>query len=207
MVNDVPVAVGTLRRIGEMLVDVHGQRESYSLLQPAYQLELLDAYGRLTDLRNRYAERADRVRELRARFKALSDAKATRQRELSLARFEREDLDAARLTPNELPSLAKERERLVHAQSLAQFTSGVAARLVDDDGAVSEVLGRLIKESHKWASFDAKLAEVSRRLGAVRPEVEDLALASALLVEARRALRLHRLDRVRQLDGDERRER
>ncbi|MFM8271175.1 MAG: DNA repair protein RecN [Gemmata sp.] len=175
LVNDVPVAVGTLRRIGEMLVDVHGQRESYSLLQPAYQLELLDAYGRLTDLRNRYAERADRVRELRARFKALSDAKATRQRELSLARFEREDLDAARLTPNELPSLAKERERLVHAQSLAQFTSGVAARLVDDDGAVSEVLGRLIKESHKWASFDAKLAEVSRRLGALRPEVEDLA--------------------------------
>lgn len=175
LVNDVPVAVATLRRIGEMLVDVHGQRESYSLLQPAYQLELLDAFGRLTDLRKRYTERADRVRELRAQFKTLADAKQARQRELALVRFEREDLDNAKLAPGELPALVKERERLVHAQSLAQFTSGVAARLVDADGAVSEVLGRLIKEAHKWSAFDPKLAEVSQRLDALRPEVEDLA--------------------------------
>ncbi|MBP3955707.1 DNA repair protein RecN [Gemmata sp. G18] len=175
LVNDVPVAVSTLRRIGEMLVDVHGQRESYSLLQPAYQLELLDAFGKLTDLRKKYTEKADRVRELRAQFKGLSEVKQARQRELALVRFEREDLDNAKLTPNELPSLVKERERLIHAQSLAKFTSGVAARLSDDDGAVAEVLGRLLKESLKWSSFDPKLAEVSQRLDALRPEIEDLA--------------------------------
>jgi DNA repair protein RecN (Recombination protein N) len=175
LVNDLPVAVATLKRIGEMLVDVHGQRESYSLLQPAYQLELLDAFGKLTDLRAKYGAKADRVRALRRQFKELSDAKATRQRELSLVRFEREDLDNAKLTPGELPALTKERERLVHAQSLAQFTSGVYARLVDDDGAVSEVLAKLVKDSHRWASFDPKLAEVSQRLDALRPEIEDLA--------------------------------
>ncbi|MDY3552532.1 DNA repair protein RecN [Gemmata sp. JC717] len=175
LVNDVPVAVSTLRRIGEMLVDVHGQRESYSLLQPAYQLELLDAFGRLTDLRKKYLEKAEKVRELRSQFKNLADARAARQRELALVRFEREDLNAAKLAPGELPALVKERERLVHAQSLAQFTSGVAARLVDNDGAVSEVVSRLIKEAHKWASFDPKLAEVSERLNALRPEIDDLA--------------------------------
>src|SRR5207253_397826 len=63
LVNETPVAVGTLRRIGEMLVDVHGQRESYSLLQPAYQLELLDAFGRLNDLRQRYVTAAETVRD------------------------------------------------------------------------------------------------------------------------------------------------
>ena len=46
-VNDQPVAVATLKQIGELLVDVHGQRESQSLLQPAYQLQLLDAFGEL----------------------------------------------------------------------------------------------------------------------------------------------------------------
>lgn len=175
LVNDMPVAVSTLRRIGEMLVDIHGQRESYSLLQPAYQLELLDAFGKLIDLRAKYVAKAERVRALRVQFKMLSDAKASRQRELSLVRFEREDLDNAKLMPGELPALVKERERLVHAQSLALFTSGVYARLVDDEGAVSEVLGKLIKDSHRWASFDAKLAEVSQRLEALRPEIEDLA--------------------------------
>src|SRR4051794_3122809 len=36
-VNEQPVAVGTLRRLGAALVDIHGQRESQSLLQPVYQ--------------------------------------------------------------------------------------------------------------------------------------------------------------------------
>src|SRR5262249_51961439 len=107
LVNDVPVAVATLRRIGEMLVDVHGQRESYSLLQPAYQLELLDAFGKLTDQRTKYISKADRVRQLRRQFKELADARQTRQRELALVRFEREDLDNAKLTPGELPALTK----------------------------------------------------------------------------------------------------
>jgi DNA repair protein RecN (Recombination protein N) len=175
LVNDVPVAVATLRRIGEMLVDVHGQRESYSLLQPAYQLDLLDAFGRLTDHRKRYAAAADRVRELRRSFRTLSEARQARQRELSLVRFERDDLDAAKLVPGELPALVKERETLVHAQSLAQFTGGVAARLADDDGAVVDVVARLVKEANRWAALDPKLAEVAARLEALRPEVEDLA--------------------------------
>ncbi|VTU00458.1 dna repair protein : DNA repair protein RecN OS=Isosphaera pallida (strain ATCC 43644 / DSM 9630 / IS1B) GN=Isop_2126 PE=3 SV=1: SMC_N [Gemmataceae bacterium] len=175
LVNDTPVAVATLRRIGEMLVDVHGQRESYSLLQPAYQLELLDAFGRLGDLRKKYDAAAETVRGLRKKFKDLSDARANRQRELSLVRFEREDLDNAKLQPNELPALGKERDTLVHAQSLAQFTGTVAARLGDDDGAVSQVLGRLIKEANRWAGLDPKLKEVSERLDALRPEVDDLA--------------------------------
>ncbi len=175
LVNDIPVAVATLKRIGEMLVDVHGQRESYSLLQPAYQLELLDAFGKLGDQRKKYDVAADVVRGLRRKFKELSDARATRQRELSLVRFEREDIDNAKLQPNELPALSKERDTLVHAQSLAQFTGTVAARMSDDDGAVSEVLGKLIKEANRWANLDPKLEEVSKRLEALRPEVDDLA--------------------------------
>src|SRR5439155_26525296 len=62
-----------------------------------------------------------------------------------------------------------------HAQSLAQFAGTVAARLADDDGAVGEVLGRLIKDANRWAALDPKLEEVANRLEALRPEVEDLA--------------------------------
>lgn len=175
LVNDMPVAVATLKRLGELLVDVHGQRESYSLLQPAYQLELLDAYGRLGDLRKRYREAAEAVRDLRRAHEQLAAARATRQRELALVRFEREELDAARLVPGELEALTQERDRLIHAQSLAQFAGTVAARLTDDDGAVDEILGRLLKDAHRWAALDPRLHDVHRRLEALRPEVQDLA--------------------------------
>jgi DNA repair protein RecN (Recombination protein N) len=118
---------------------------------------------------------AERVRGLRRRYRELSEARQTRQRELSLVRFEREDLDSAKLSPGELPALAKERETLVHAQSLAQFTGTVAARLADDDNAVTDILGRLLKDAHRWAGLDPRLQDVANRLESLRPEIDDLA--------------------------------
>lgn len=199
-VNDVPVAVATLRKLGEMLVDVHGQRESYSLLEPAYQLELLDAFGKLLPLRVKYVAAADRLRELRQTARQLEADRQTRQRELALVRFEREDLDRANLSPGELPALQKERDRLVHARSLTQFASNVAARLADDDGAVSETLGRLIKEGGRWTGFDEDIAKVAARLEALRPEVDDLAETCRDLAERFEADPA-RLDEVEQRIG------
>jgi len=175
LANDTPVAVATLRKLGEMLVDVHGQRESHSLLEPGYQLELLDAFGKLLPLRAKYVAAAVTLRTLRQSARELEADRQTRQRELALVRFEREDLDRAALSPGELPALQKERDRLVHARSLAQFASNVAARLADDDGAVSESLGKLIKEGGRWSAFDEDIATVAARLEALRPEVDDLA--------------------------------
>src|SRR5271166_4497412 len=88
-VNDQPAAVATLRQLGGLLVDVHGQRESESLLQPAYQLELLDAFGRLERQRDVYLELAEKVRNLRRRLAELAARREQRQRELSLIQFER----------------------------------------------------------------------------------------------------------------------
>src|SRR5262249_15091644 len=67
-VNEQPVAVATLRQLGVLLVDVHGQRESLSLLQPAYQLQLLDAFGNLEPLRRNYQTQAETIRKLHHRY-------------------------------------------------------------------------------------------------------------------------------------------
>jgi DNA repair protein RecN (Recombination protein N) len=174
-VNDTPVSVTLLRKLGELLVDVHGQRESHSLLEPSYQVQLLDAFGKLADLRRAYDEKAVRVRELRRRRAELFARQEARQRELSLIRFEREELTAARLKPGEQAALVLERDRLTHAQDLQAFTAGAAGRLYDEDGSVVEQLGKLLKEAQHWANIDPDLSEVANRLEALAPEVRDIA--------------------------------
>src|SRR6266404_6887378 len=79
-INDQPVTLATLKQLGGLLVDIHGQRENVSLLQPAYQLRLLDDYGHLENPRQEYLTRAERVRQLRRRFAELSAAAQQRQR-------------------------------------------------------------------------------------------------------------------------------
>lgn len=174
-VNDQPIAVGTLRELGAALVDVHGQRESHSLLQPAYQLELLDAYGQLHPLRLAYVTTADQVRQLRRQYQTLAEAQQQRHRELALLRFEREELDQAALKPGELAELGRERERLAHTQALQTFAAEGCARLYDEEGSVVEQLGKLQREAESWATVDPAVEEVARRLQGLASEVQDVA--------------------------------
>jgi DNA repair protein RecN (Recombination protein N) len=182
-VNDQPVAVGTLRRLGAALVDIHDQRESQSLLQPAHQLQLLDAYGHLDAQRQAYAALAGQVHDLRRRHAELTGQRQQRQRELALVRFEREELDGAALKPGELAVLVQERERLAHAQSLLEFAAAGCGRLYDEEGSVVEQLGKLHREAHSWAAHDPALTEVADRLGGLVSEVQDVAQALRALQE------------------------
>jgi DNA repair protein RecN (Recombination protein N) len=174
-VNEQPVAVATLKQIGNLLVDIHGQRESQLLLDPAYQLQLLDAYGRLEAPRQRYLDAASRVRDLRRRFTALSAELQQRQRELSLVRFEREELDAANLEPGELADLQQQRERLANAQDLQAFAGRGCADLYDEEGSVIERVGKIQREAESWARLDPELEEVVRRLEALQSDIQDVA--------------------------------
>jgi DNA repair protein RecN (Recombination protein N) len=174
-VNELPVAVGTLRQLGAVLVDIHGQHENQSLLEPAQQLRFLDAFGNLDEQRTHYVERAEKVRELRRRHATLLADRHRRQRELALVRFEREELDKADLRPGELAELLRERERLAHAQALQSFAADGCARLYDEEGSVVEHLGKLLREAQGWVAVEPGLAEVVRRLEGLRTETQDLA--------------------------------
>src|SRR5215469_13110728 len=173
--NDRPVVLATLKQIGNLLVDIHGQRETESLLHPAYQLQLLDAYGHLDVPRRKYLTLAERVRELRRQQHTLSAERQQRQRELALLRFERDELDEANLEPGEIAELTRERERLAHAQNLQTFATMASGELYDEEGSLVERLGKLQREAHSWAALDPSLEEVVRRLEEVHAEVQDLA--------------------------------
>ncbi len=174
-VNDQPVAVATLKQIGELLVDIHGQRESESLLEPAYQLRLLDAYGRLETPRKTYLELAAQLRELRQRYRTLSAQRQQRQRELALLRFERDELDQAKLEPGELGDLTRERERLMNAQGLQEFASHSYRTLYEDDDSAIDRLGKAQREAERWAALDPDLEELVKRLEAAHSEIQDVA--------------------------------
>jgi DNA repair protein RecN (Recombination protein N) len=182
-VNEQPVAVATLRLLGAILVDVHGQRENQSLLQPAQQLNFLDAFGGLEPQRQNYTSLAEMVRELRGRHAALVADRLRRQRELALLRFERQELDRAAIRPGELGELIRERERLAHVQALQAFATTGCARLYDDEGSIVEHLGKLLREAQGWTALEPALGEVVRRVEGMRAETQDLAETLRVLAQ------------------------
>src|SRR4051812_19214493 len=63
--NDQPVTLATVKSLAGILVDIHGQRDSQALLDPAQQLRMLDSFGNLDKIRTSYEETLRQTKELR----------------------------------------------------------------------------------------------------------------------------------------------
>src|SRR6059036_2921427 len=177
-VNDAAVTVGLLERLGDHLVEVHGQHEHQRLLEPARQLELLDRFADTEELRERVAGLVATFRAARAEAERMRAAERDRAQREDLLRFQLSELDGARLRPGEEEELRQERRRRQHADKLTAGLADVAALLDDDrDSAtarlhrVARVLGDLARLDPAFAAPQAQLEEVRAAVRGLRDSV------------------------------------
>jgi DNA repair protein RecN (Recombination protein N) len=178
-VNDSPVTVGLLERLGDELVEVHGQHEHQRLLEPAHQLDLLDRFAGTEAAGAEVARWFERYRAGRAEVDRLRAAERDRAQREDLLRFQLSELEAADIRPGEEEELRTERRRLQHAERFAKSLAEAAALLVEDPEAAS---GRV-----------ARAARLLRDLGRIDPAfgspADLLDTAAAQLEEALLVLR------------------
>jgi DNA repair protein RecN (Recombination protein N) len=128
-VNDQPVSVGLLRRLGDALVEVHGQFESHGLLDADTHRGVLDAFGGLPE----------RARTVRAAWDAWRDARTRRheaEADMARARAEEEqlravheDLTALAVRPGEEAELARARAVMMHGEKLLEAMNAAMGHL------------------------------------------------------------------------------
>lgn len=176
-VNDSPVTVALLERLGDHLVEVHGQHEHHRLLEPARQLDLLDRFAETEALR-------ERVSVLFAKHRsALADVERTRaadrdraQRE-DLLRFQVSELDAARLRPGEEEELRADRLRLQHAERFATGLAEVAAVLAEEEPSAVGRLARARRVVGDLARLDPAFTAPGESLEAAEAHIEEALVA------------------------------
>ncbi|MBI2016371.1 MAG: AAA family ATPase, partial [Candidatus Rokubacteria bacterium] len=171
--NDSPVTVGLLERLGDHLVEVHGQHEHQRLLEPARQLELLDRFADAEELRERVAGLHAKHREARAALERTRAAERDRAQREDLLRFQLSELDAARLRPGEEEELRAERRRLQHAGKLQAGLAEAAALLdAERDSALARI-DRAARALQDLGRIDPAYAAPVEALEGGRAQLED----------------------------------
>ena len=148
-----------LEELGGTLVDIHGQHEQQSLLATAKQLDALDAFGRLLELRGRYEQTYQRWKELRAQLDASQNDNVDRTRLEDMLRFQAQEIEQAGLLPDEDERLQNERRRLVHAYRLKELAHGAYVELQTDEQAVLARLGRIGRTLAELAQTDPAMGD------------------------------------------------
>ncbi|MFV3128291.1 DNA repair protein RecN [Niveispirillum sp. KHB5.9] len=134
-VNDQPVGVTLLRRLGETLVEVHGQFDTHGLLDPRTHRDLLDDYAQLSVQGQKVAASWRAWRQVeQARLTAAADATRARAEEDYL-RHAVEELDQLSPEEGEETKLAEQRTVLQHREKLIDSLTQASTELSGERGA------------------------------------------------------------------------
>jgi len=165
-VNGRTVGVSLLKEIGAFLIDIHGQAEHLSLLDPRAHLGLLDRYAEVAKPLTEYRQTYHALMNLRNELSEIRKAQADADRRLEMLTYQAEEIEAARLKPGEDEELKQERDRLANAESLAQNAQEALALLEEgspDTPAATDLVGQAAQALAALAKIDAGQNELSNQ--------------------------------------------
>ncbi len=135
-INQSQIPLSVLKKIGDEILDIHGQHQHQSLLNPEKHLELLDGFGGLTKDREEFSSI---FREYTTKLKELGRLKeeSRRRRErMDFLMFQKKEIELAHLSPGEDLELERERDILENFEKLVTNLGNVYASLYEDDESV-----------------------------------------------------------------------
>lgn len=175
-VNNSPVTLQVLKRIGELLVDMHGPHDHQSLLSADFQLNVLDAFGRLEKELAAYRAEYACQQALLARRQALTVGDADVARQVDLLAFQVRELETAALREEEEAEISREQNVLGNAQAILQWAEEIRQVLTEaEESAFNRLavaqqaldkLAALVPSAADWKSQTRTLAEQIQELSA-----------------------------------------
>ena len=175
LVNGSLVTGAALRETCGALVDLHGQHEHQLLLDPASHLESVDAFGGLSELRRRTADRFAEWQRIRAERERLSSHEREKAARADFIRFQLGEIDGVSPKPGEDDELTATRQVLANADKLQRLCAEAYTALYEGDDAALPALGTVWRKVGDLAALDTSFNPYLDARDAVKSQLEDLA--------------------------------
>ncbi|MSU36679.1 MAG: DNA repair protein RecN [Pedosphaera sp.] len=153
-INGSPTNLTTLASLGAWLVDLHGPHDHQSLLQPARQLEILDAFGGLEAKREMFVDWTRRRSRVTAEKGTLVVDEATYARQLDLVRFQVREIVEAKLRADEEAEIGSEHLRTSNAARLLELSQAARNALSEGEETVLTAFGIVGRALQDLARID-----------------------------------------------------
>ena len=158
-INNSLVTLSALNEIGKRLVDIHGQHQHQTLLYPENHIDIIDAYGKLLEKRNRLGQDFFTYHERKKELEKLSTDERERAQREDLVRFQMKEIDEADLKEEKDSKLKEEKNILLNSELLFENTRECYDLIYSSEGSVIEKLGKIIQTFHKMAGIDPALKD------------------------------------------------
>lgn len=173
-INDTPCTATMLRRIGSLLVDLHGQHDHQQLLDTASHAPLLDGFGSLGAEKARYSETLQECRRLRRQIDERQESAALAAERREFLEFQYRELDTAGLSAGEEEELDAEITLLENAETLFALSGELAQALYEAEGSAFSQLSGAAHSLEKLAAIDPSFEAALDELRGAATTIEEL---------------------------------
>ena len=175
-INGALATAGALKDLSNRLIELHGQHEHQTLLDPSTHLGVIDAFGRLDALVAPTAAAFDAMRASEEEVARIRAAARDRESRLDLVTFQSGELDRAALKDaGEDVELASLRQVLVSADRVERLCAESYASLYESDDAILAGLGGVWRRVAELAELDPQFKPYLEARDGIKSQLEDLA--------------------------------
>lgn len=174
-VNDTPVTLQVLKRISELLVDLHSQFDTSNLKNQQFIYEVVDALGHHEILLKEYQTAYKKQRKLLQEINELEENIHKNQQESDYFQFLYEELENANLIEKEEEALEEDIKKLENVEEILQRHSFTDSLLNEEEQGAIALLKKALAEIDKLQTLNKSYEEIYERFNSCFIELEDIA--------------------------------
>ena len=173
-INCSPVTLNTLKKVGKLLVDLHGPHDHHSLFSSERQLSLLDAYAGLTEITNQHSLAYKKFKSLQSEYDELINSERSNEQAIDLLKHQINEIDEADIKEDEEEKLYKRYQVSRNSKSLLEASSKIISELHDEEHSVIDQLMQLMRSFKELEKFDSSATRYTEKFENALVEIQEL---------------------------------
>ncbi len=173
-INDSPVNLHQLSKIGSRIIDIHTQHENINILDQDFQFEMIDAFSNNNEIVDEFRLLFNQYQELQRKIEKLKLDKDNLNQSIDYNKFILNELDSANLFEENLEELEKNQVFLSNFQVISEELSFINNLLIDENIGIQTNIQKLLNSLSKISGKTENLNILYERVLNLSTELDDI---------------------------------
>ena len=173
-INDSPVNLHQLSKIGSRIIDIHTQHENINILDLDFQFEIIDAFSNNNEIVDEFRSIFNQYQELQRKIEKLKLDKDNLNQSIDYNKFILNELDSANLFEENLEDLEKTQVFLSNFEVISEELSFINNLLIDENIGIQTNIQKLLNSLSKISGKTENLNNLYERVLNLSTELDDI---------------------------------
>ena len=173
-INDSPVNLHQLSKIGSRIIDIHTQHQNLNILDQDFQFEIIDAFSNNNEIVDEFRFIFNQFQELQRKIEKLKLDKESLNQSIDYNKFILNELDSANLFEENLEELEKNQVFLSNFEVISEELSFINNLLIDENIGIQTNIQKLLNSLSKISSKTENLNDLYKRVFNLSTELDDI---------------------------------